>query len=70
MYAYAGTDLCMQLGFQKRLKGKFSPLKTEAWNESYIAWKPFQTPIFQLFKALHGIFQKHTENPKGKPKIY
>ena len=26
-------------------------------------------PIFQLYKALHGIFQKHIENPKGKPKI-
>ena len=27
-------------------------------------------PIFQLYKALRGIFQKHTENRKGKPKIH
>ena len=27
-------------------------------------------PIFQLHKALHGIFQKQIENPKGKLRIY
>ena len=26
--------------------------------------------IFYPFKALHVIFQKHTENPKGKHKIH
>ena len=44
-------------------------IKAEVWNESHIVWEPFQTPIFQLYKALHGIFQKHTKNSKGKPKI-
>jgi len=51
------------------MKSKFSTLKAEVWNESHIIWEPFQTPIFQLYKALHGIFQKHTKNSKGKPKI-
>ena len=62
MHSYAGTDLHMQLGFQKPMKGKFSALKTEVWNESHIIWEPFQTPIFQLYKALHGIFQKHRKS--------
>jgi len=38
------------------MKGKFFALKTEVWNESHIVWEPFQTLIFQLHKALHGIF--------------
>jgi len=59
-----------QLGFQKPKKDKFFALKTEIWNESYIVWELFQTPIFQLYEVLHGIFQKHIENPKGKHKIY
>ena len=42
----------------------------KVWNESHIIWEPFQTPIFQLYKALHGIFQKHIENPNGKHKIH
>ena len=29
-----------------------------------------KTLIFQLYKALHGTFSRHTENPKGKPKIH
>ena len=70
MHAYAGIDLCTQLRFQKPMKGKFFALKTKVWNESHIIWEPFQTPIFQLYRALHGIFRKHTENPKGKPKIH
>ena len=52
------------------MKDKFSALKIEIWNESYIVWEPFQTFIFQLYKALHGVFQKHIENLKGKPKIH
>ena len=52
------------------MKRRFSTLKTKVWNESHIVWEPLQTPIFQLYKTLYGIFQKHTENPKGKPKIH
>ena len=70
MHTYVGTDLCSQLEFQKPMKDKFSALKIEIWNESYIVWEPFQTFIFQLYKALHGVFQKHIENLKGKPKIH
>ena len=33
-------------------------IKAEVWNESHIIWEPFQTPIFQLYKTLHGIFQR------------
>ena len=43
-------------------------LETEVWNESLIIWEPFQTPIFQLYKALNGTFSKDRENLKGKPK--
>ena len=45
-------------------------IKAKVWNESHIVWEPFQTPIFQLYKVLHGIFQTHTENLKGEHKIY
>jgi len=30
------------------MKGKFSTIIAEIWNESYIIWEPFQTPFFQL----------------------
>ena len=43
---------------------------TEIWKEFHIIWEPFQTPIFQLYKTLYGIFQEHEENPKEKPKIH
>ena len=52
------------------MKCKFFYIKVEVWNESHIVWEPFQTPIFQLYKALHGIFQEDTENPRGKHKIH
>ena len=69
MHTYTSMDLRTQLGFQKIMKGKFFALKTEVWNESHIIWEPFQTPIFQLYKVLHGIFKKHTENPKGNLRL-
>ena len=47
-----------------------SVLKTKVWNESHIVWESFQTPIFQLYKAIHGTFSKYTENIKGKHKIH
>jgi len=56
MHAYASTDLRTQLRFQKPMKDKLSTLNTEVWNEFYIIWEPFQTPIFQLYKALYDIF--------------
>ena len=37
-YAYEGTFLHAQLGFQK---GKFAAIMAEVWNESHIAWEPF-----------------------------
>ena len=52
------------------MKDKFFYTKAEVWNEFHIVWEPFQTLIFQLYKALHGTFQKHTENLKGKHKIH
>ena len=45
-HAYAGTLLCKQLGFQRHKKDKFSTIMAEVWNESHIAWEPFQTPLF------------------------
>ena len=60
----------MQLGFQKYKKCKFSAMMAEVWNESHIVWEPFQTAFFPLYKALQDTFLKHTENPKGKPKIH
>ena len=67
---YVVTDLRTQQGFHKPMKGKFSTLKTKVWNEFHIVWEPFETPIFELYKALHGIFQGYTKNSKGKPKIH
>ena len=52
------------------MKDKFFYINIEVWNESHIIWEPFQTLIFQLYKALHGTFSKHIENPKGLPKIH
>ena len=46
--AYAGTFLCMQLGFQKHKKGKFSAIMAKVWSEFHIIWEPLQTPFFQL----------------------
>ena len=66
MHTYAYTGLHTHA---KVIKGKFFSIKCEVWNESHIVWEPFQTPIFQLYKALHGIFQKHTENPKGNLRL-
>ena len=45
----------------KTMKNKFFCIKANVWNECHIVWEPFQTPIFQLYKALHGIFQRATE---------
>jgi len=42
---------------------------TDVCNESHI-WKPFQTPFFPLYKALHGTFSKHTEISQEKYKIH
>ena len=52
------------------MKDKIFCIQAKVWNESHIIWEPFQTFIFQLYKALHGIFQGHTENPKEKHKIH
>ena len=70
MHTYTSMDLRTQLGFQKIMKGKFFALKTEVWNESHIIWEPFQTPIFQLYRALHGMFRKHTEILRESTKIH
>ena len=61
-HAYTSTLLCTQLGFQRHKKDKFSAIMAEVWNESHIIWELFQTPFFPLFKALHGIFSKHTKH--------
>ena len=48
-------------GVSETMKGKFFALKTGVWNESHIIWQLFQAPFFQLYKALHSIFQKQIE---------
>ena len=45
-------------------------INVEVWKKSHIVWELFQTHIFSLYKAIHGTFSKHTENPKGKPNIH
>ena len=52
------------------MKDKFFYINVEVWNKSHFIWEPFQTPIFQLYKVIHGTFLKDTENSKGKPKIH
>ena len=51
-HAYVGTFLCMQPGFQKHKKSKFSAIMAEVWNESHTVWEPFQTPFFSTIKSL------------------
>jgi len=52
------------------MKGKFSAIMAEVWNESHIVWELFQTPFYQLLKALHGTFSKYTKIPQENPKIH
>ena len=52
------------------MKDNLFYIKVKVWNESHIIKKSFQTPIFQLYNALHDIFKKHTENAKRKQKIH
>ena len=52
------------------MKDKFFCINVKVWNESYIVWESFQTPIFSLYKAIHGTFSKHIGNPKRKIKIH
>ena len=51
---------------QEAMKGRFYALKIAVWNESHNVWELFQIPIFQLYKALHGIFQKTHRKSYGK----
>ena len=53
----------------KHKKCKFFAIMAEVWNESHIVLEPFQTPFFHYIKPYMVHFQKHTENPKGKPMI-
>ena len=57
MHAYAGMDLCTQLGFQKPMKDKFSALKTEVWNESHIVWSRSKPSFFNYIKPCMVYFQ-------------
>ena len=34
-------------------------INVKVWNESYIIWELFQTPIFSIYKAIHGTFSRH-----------
>ena len=47
----------MHARVQETMKGKYFCIKVGFWNDSHIIWEPFQTPIFQLDKAIHGTFQ-------------
>ena len=69
MQAYTGTDL-RTIRVLESYERQIFYIKSEVSNESYIIWKPFQTPIFQLYKAIHGIFQKDRKIRKGKHKIH
>jgi len=73
-FAYAGTNMHMYAQVYICNKGSRNIKKAIPnlyfWNESNIIWEPFQTSIFQLYKALHGTFSKHTEIPWEKPKIH
>ena len=44
----------------KTYKRQVFYINVEVWNKSHIVWEPFQTPIFSLYKAIHGTFSKHT----------
>ena len=67
---YVSMDLGTQLKFQKPMKGKFSTLKTEVWNESHIIWEPFQTLIFNYIKPYMVYFKNTKKILREKPKIH
>ena len=69
-HSFWNPSMCMHASVPETMKGKFFCIKVWFWNESHIVWEPFQTPIFQLYKAIHSSFSKHTENPKGKHRIH
>ena len=45
------------------IKDKFFCINVEVWNESYIIWELFQTPIFSLYKVIHGTFSNTHRKP-------
>ena len=69
MHAYAGTDLCTQLGFQRAMKGKFSALKLRFGMNPTSSGSCFKPQFFNYIKP-YMIYFKNTKNPKGKHKIH
>ena len=45
------------------MKGRFFCINIEVWNESHIIWELFQTPIFSLYKVIHGTFSNTHRKP-------
>ena len=70
MHAYASTNLCMQLGFQKPMKNKYFALMLTFGTNLTTSGSHYKPHIFSLYKAKHGTFSKHIETPKGKSKIH
>ena len=70
MHVYTYTGMRVHARVQETMKCKLFYIKAKVWNESHIIREPFQTLIFELYKAIHSSFSKHIENPKGKHQIH
>ena len=70
MHAYAGTDLCMQLRFQRAMKDKFSALKMRFIMNSTSFGSRSKLPFFNYIKPYVEYFKTKQKNPKEKHKIH
>ena len=67
---YAGTFLCMQLGFQKHKKDKFFTIMAEIWNESHIIWELLQTLFFFHYIEPYMVIFQNTQKSHEKNLIF
>ena len=70
MHAYVGMDLHTHLGFQKPMKDKFFALMLRFGTNLTLSGSRSKPLFFSIYKGIRDTFSKHTENPKGKPKIH
>ena len=69
MHAYAGTNLCAQLGFQKPMKNKFFALILR-FGMNFTSFGSRSKPLFSHYIKPDRAPLQNTENLKGKLKIH
>ena len=63
-------NLCMQLRFQRGMKGKFFALKLRFGMNPTSSRSRSKFPFFNYIKPYMVYFKGDRENPKGKHKIH